>query len=38
MELLVGEKSGPIRLEERRRFALGDDVEEEWLFVRIPSL
>ncbi|KAG8056257.1 hypothetical protein GUJ93_ZPchr0002g23439 [Zizania palustris] len=27
MELLVGEKSGPIKLEESRRFALGDDIE-----------
>ncbi|GJN12818.1 hypothetical protein PR202_ga31132 [Eleusine coracana subsp. coracana] len=27
MELLVGEKTGPIRLEETRRYALGDDIE-----------
>ncbi|XP_022680352.1 mediator of RNA polymerase II transcription subunit 14 isoform X3 [Setaria italica] len=27
MELLVGEKKGPIKLDESRRFALGDDIE-----------
>lgn len=27
MELLVGEKSGPVKLEEMRRHALGDDLE-----------
>ncbi|PUZ51069.1 hypothetical protein GQ55_6G142900 [Panicum hallii var. hallii] len=27
MELLVGEKTGPIKLEETRRYALGDDIE-----------
>ncbi|XP_062199220.1 mediator of RNA polymerase II transcription subunit 14-like [Phragmites australis] len=27
MELLVGEKKGPIKLEESRRFSLGDDIE-----------
>ena len=27
MELLVGEKTGPIKLEETRRHALGDDIE-----------
>ncbi|CAO2168749.1 unnamed protein product [Urochloa humidicola] len=27
MELLVGEKTGPINLEETRRYALGDDIE-----------
>lgn len=27
LELLVGERSGPIKLEELRRFALGDDLE-----------
>ncbi|KAL6598037.1 hypothetical protein ACP70R_046458 [Stipagrostis hirtigluma subsp. patula] len=27
MELLVGEKKGPIKLDESRRFALGDDLE-----------
>ncbi|CAN6195413.1 unnamed protein product [Urochloa humidicola] len=27
IELLVGEKKGPIKLDESRRFALGDDVE-----------
>lgn len=27
MELLVGEKIGPIKLEETRRYALGDDIE-----------
>lgn len=27
MELLVGEKKGPIKLDQSRRFALGDDIE-----------
>ncbi|GJM99723.1 hypothetical protein PR202_ga16850 [Eleusine coracana subsp. coracana] len=27
MELLIGEKKGPFKLEESRRFALGDDIE-----------
>ncbi|OEL13877.1 Mediator of RNA polymerase II transcription subunit 14 [Dichanthelium oligosanthes] len=27
MELLVGEKTGPMKLEETRRYALGDDIE-----------
>ncbi|KAF8650203.1 hypothetical protein HU200_064058 [Digitaria exilis] len=27
LELLVGEKKGPIKLDESRRFALGDDIE-----------
>jgi mediator of RNA polymerase II transcription subunit 14 len=36
MELLVGEKSGPIRLEERRRFALGDGIERRMAVSENP--
>jgi mediator of RNA polymerase II transcription subunit 14 len=36
MELLVGEKSGPIKLEERRRFTLGDDIERRMAVSENP--
>uniref|UniRef100_A0A0A9DNB8 Mediator of RNA polymerase II transcription subunit 14 n=1 Tax=Arundo donax TaxID=35708 RepID=A0A0A9DNB8_ARUDO len=36
MELLVGEKTGPIKLEETRRYALSDDIERR-LMLTIPS-
>lgn len=36
MELLVGEKSGPIKLEESRRFVLGDDIERRMAVSENP--
>ncbi|KAG8049511.1 hypothetical protein GUJ93_ZPchr0009g1093 [Zizania palustris] len=38
MELLVGEKSGPIKLEESRRFALGDDIERRMAVSENPFM
>ncbi|KAL6640082.1 hypothetical protein ACP70R_022392 [Stipagrostis hirtigluma subsp. patula] len=38
MELLVGEKSGPIKLEETRRYALGDDIERRMAVADNPFM
>ncbi|EHA8588505.1 putative Mediator of RNA polymerase II transcription subunit 14 [Cocos nucifera] len=38
LELLVGEKSGPIKLEELRRYALGDDLERRMAAAENPFL
>ncbi|CAI0384079.1 unnamed protein product [Linum tenue] len=36
LELLVGEKSGPVKLEELRRYALGDDLERRMAAAENP--
>ncbi|KAM0833365.1 hypothetical protein ACQ4PT_064312 [Festuca glaucescens] len=36
MELLVGEKTGPIKLEETRRYVLGDDIERRMAVADNP--
>ncbi|XP_038987624.1 mediator of RNA polymerase II transcription subunit 14-like isoform X2 [Phoenix dactylifera] len=36
LELLVGEKNGPIKLEETRRYALGDDLERRMAAAENP--
>jgi mediator of RNA polymerase II transcription subunit 14 len=38
MELLVGEKAGPIKLEETRRYALGDDIERRMAVADNPFM
>lgn len=38
MELLVGEKSGPVKLEEMRRHALGDDLEHRMAAAENPFM
>uniref|UniRef100_J3MS74 Mediator of RNA polymerase II transcription subunit 14 n=1 Tax=Oryza brachyantha TaxID=4533 RepID=J3MS74_ORYBR len=38
MELLVGEKTGPIKLEETRRYALGDDIERRMAVADNPFM
>lgn len=38
MELLVGERSGPIKLEELRRHALGDDLERRMAAAENPFM
>ncbi|CAO2201364.1 unnamed protein product [Urochloa humidicola] len=38
MELLVGEKTGPIKLEETRRYALGDDIERRMASTDNPFM
>ncbi|XP_010909256.1 mediator of RNA polymerase II transcription subunit 14 isoform X2 [Elaeis guineensis] len=38
LELLVGEKSGPIKLEELRRYALGDDLERRMAAAENPFM
>ncbi|KAL6894916.1 hypothetical protein ACP4OV_007536 [Aristida adscensionis] len=38
MELLVGEKNGPIKLEETRRYALGDDIERRMAVADNPFM
>ncbi|CAN1829308.1 Mediator of RNA polymerase II transcription subunit 14 [Linum perenne] len=36
LELLVGEKSGPVKMEELRRYALGDDLERRMAAAENP--
>ncbi|KAJ3669627.1 hypothetical protein LUZ60_011577 [Juncus effusus] len=36
LELLLGEKNGPIKLEEKRQFALGDDIERRMAVSENP--
>ncbi|WVZ93594.1 hypothetical protein U9M48_039562 [Paspalum notatum var. saurae] len=36
MELLVGEKTGPVKLEDTRRYALGDDIERRMANTDYP--
>ncbi|MQL86065.1 hypothetical protein Taro_018583 [Colocasia esculenta] len=36
LELLVGERSGPVKLEESRRYALGDDLERRMTAAEKP--
>uniref|UniRef100_A0A0D3H4M2 Mediator of RNA polymerase II transcription subunit 14 n=1 Tax=Oryza barthii TaxID=65489 RepID=A0A0D3H4M2_9ORYZ len=38
LEVLVGDKGGPIKLEERRRFALGDDIERRMAVSENPFM
>uniref|UniRef100_A0A0D9X6S0 Mediator of RNA polymerase II transcription subunit 14 n=1 Tax=Leersia perrieri TaxID=77586 RepID=A0A0D9X6S0_9ORYZ len=38
MELLVGEKTGPIKFEETRRYALGDDIERRMAVADNPFM
>ncbi|XP_008788456.2 mediator of RNA polymerase II transcription subunit 14-like isoform X2 [Phoenix dactylifera] len=38
LELLVGEKNGPIKLEELRRYALGDDLERRMAVAENPFM
>jgi mediator of RNA polymerase II transcription subunit 14 len=38
MELLVGERSGPVKLEEMRRHALGDDLERRMAAAENPFM
>ncbi|EEC83393.1 hypothetical protein OsI_28829 [Oryza sativa Indica Group] len=38
MELVVGEKAGPIKLEETRRYALGDDIERRMAVADNPFM
>lgn len=38
LELLVGERSGPVKLEESRRHALGDDLERRMAAVENPFM
>nr|XP_010932618.1 mediator of RNA polymerase II transcription subunit 14 isoform X1 [Elaeis guineensis] len=38
LELLVGEKNGPIKLEEARRYALGDDLERRMAAAENPFM
>ncbi|KAK9083564.1 hypothetical protein Scep_030035 [Stephania cephalantha] len=38
LELLVGERNGPVKLEESRRYALGDDLERRMSTAESPFL
>ncbi|CAN0920394.1 Mediator of RNA polymerase II transcription subunit 14 [Linum grandiflorum] len=38
LELLVGEKSGPVKMEELRRYALGDDLERRMAAAENPFM